>query len=356
MMRRVRPYGAWLMVALVAASCGGDSPAQGAASGAADDDVPGVPVEVSPVLRDTVIETIMATGEVEAIQSIELRPEAEGRLVSILAAEGREVARGTALFRIDDAQLRAQVARQEAERDLANQTLARTRDLLSRNAAAAADLERAEASARSAEAQLDLLRLRLERSVVRAPFAGVVGRRLVSLGDYVNSSTRLTTLQTVTPQRIAFTVPERHSRRIALGQTVHFRVAAVPGRDFAGRVDFVDPRVQLPGRTILIKAIVDNPERLLQPGMFIEARLSMDVRPDALLVPEDAILPLAGANYVWAVVDGKATRREVDLGVRISGFVEVRSGLDDEPMVVVGGLERLSEGVRVDATEITPRR
>lgn len=356
MMRMIKPYGAWLVLALLAAGCGRDSPAQGASSGDADGGVPGVPVEVSPALRDTVVETIMATGEVEAVQSIELRPEGEGRLVSIVAAEGREVARGTALFRIDDAELRAQVARQEAERDLAKQTLARTRELLDRNAAAAADLERAEANARSAEAQLDLLRLRLDRSVVRAPFAGVVGRRFVSLGDYVTSSTRLTTLQTVTPQRIAFTVPERHARRIGVGQTVHFRVAAVPGREFAGSVDFVDPRVQLPGRTILVKALVDNPERLLQPGMFIEARLSMDVRPDALLVPEDAILPLAGANYVWAVIDGAATRREIELGVRIPGFVEVRSGLDGEAMVVVGGLERLSEGARVEATEIPRRR
>jgi membrane fusion protein, multidrug efflux system len=339
--------------ALAASACGADGPAQGAAPAGAP---PGIPVEVAAAIRDTVIETILAPGAVEAVQSIELRPETEGRLVEIMASEGREVARGTPLFRIDGAELRAQVARQEAERDLAVQTLNRTRDLLGRNAAAAADLERAEASARSAEAQLALLRLRLERTLVRAPFAGVVGGRLVSLGDYVTSATRLTTLQTVNPQRIAFTVPERHARRLDVGQRVAFRVAAVPAREFVGRVDFVDPQVQLPGRTILVKALVENPDRLLQRGMFIEAALAVEVRPDALLVPEDAILPVAGGNHVWVVQDGEATRRPVQLGVRIPGFVEVVAGLDGEPDVVVGGVERLSEGSRVEATAVQRAR
>ena len=126
-----------------------------------------------------------------------------------------------------------------------------------------------------------------------------------------------------------------------------FRVAALPGREFTGVVDFVDPVVQLPGRTITVKAVVPNPKRELQAGMFIDARLATAVRPNAVVVPEDAVLPLQGSNFVWVVKDGKATRRQVVLGVRTPGFVETKSGVEAGEQVVVGGQERLSEGAPV---------
>jgi membrane fusion protein (multidrug efflux system) len=317
------------------------------------DGPPPMPVEVAVARQDTVVEEILATGEIEAVQSVELRPEVEGRLVRILVNEGAIVASGTPLFKVDDAELEAEVARYKAELDLANQALARTQELLERNASSQADLEQAEATQRSTEAQLRLLQTRLDRTLVRAPFAGVVGERFVSIGDYVTTATPLTTLQTVDPQRASFQVPERHAQRLDVGQRVTFRVAAVPDEAFEGVVDFVDPVVQLPGRMITVKARVPNQRRLLKSGMFIETRLATDVRPEAVVVPEDAILPLQGADYVW-VVDGEslASRREVVLGVRIPGFVEVRSGLDPGTQVVVGGLERLSEGARVMPTVV----
>jgi membrane fusion protein (multidrug efflux system) len=121
-------------------------------------------------------------------------------------------------------------------------------------------------------------------------------------------------------------------------------------------VDFVDPAVQLPGRTITVKAVVPNPKRELVPGMFIEVRLATAVRPEAVVVPEDAIIPLQGSNYVWVVVNGKATRRQVDLGVRTPGFVEARTGVEAAEQVVVGGQERLAEGAPVSpkVVERTP--
>jgi membrane fusion protein (multidrug efflux system) len=312
----------------------------------------GIPVEVAVAGRDTVVDALVATGQIEALQSIELRPEVDGRLVEIFMREGGEVARGTPLFKIDDAELRAQVARLEAERDRALQALERTRRLIEQNASSEADLESAEANARSTQAQLDLQQVRLDRTVVRAPFSGLVGARLVSLGDYVTSSTRLVALQTVDPQRAAFQIPERYAQRLHLGQEVTFRVAALPDVEFTGVVDFVDPVVALPARTIAVKAEVPNPSRDLKAGMFIEVRLATDVRPDAVVVPEDAILPLSGADFVWVVSDGTASRRQVELGVRIPGFVEILSGVDAGEQVVVGGLERLSEGVPVMPTVV----
>ena len=336
---------------LAISSCGGSNAAPPAGSGRGGRGPAGpVPVEVVLARTDTVVDAITATGQIEPLQSIQLRPEVDGRLVDILVREGAEVEKGTPLFKVDDGELKAQVARAQADRDLAQQALTRTRQLLEEKAAAPADVERAEAQMRSTQAGLDLLQLRLDRTLVRAPFAGVVGQRLASLGDYVNNSTRLITLQTANPQRASFQVPERYADKLREGQKVLFRVAALAGRNFIGTVDFVDPVVQLPGRTILVKALAPNPRRELQAGMFIEARLETAVRPRATVIPEEAVSPSQGANYVWVVQDGKAERREVVLGVRSPGSVEVRQGLDPGDQVVVGGTDRLTPGALVQIT------
>ena len=333
--------------ALSLAACGSGEAGAGGAPGGGAPGRMALPVEVAAARVERVVDVVAATGEIEAVQSIELRPEIEGRLVEIRMREGAEVAEGEPLFKVDDLELRTQVARQEAELTLAEQALQRTRQLLEDRASSAADLERAEATAKSARAALDLLKLRLDRTLVRAPFAGVVGARLVSLGDYVTTATRLVTLQTVNPQRAVFTVAERYAERVRRGQRVTFQVAALSGRTFTGAVQFVDPVVQLPARTILVKAEVPNPDRALKAGMFIEAELAVETRPQAVVVPEDAVLPLEGADYVWVAADSAVTRREVSLGVRRPGWVEVLRGVDGGDLVVVGGLERLTEGAPV---------
>ena len=275
--------------------------------------------------------------------------------MNLLVPEGAMVAEGTPLIKIDDAELKAQVERARADRDLTKQALDRTNQLLTQKAAAAADLERAEAAARSSQAALDLLELRLARTVVRAPFAGVVGQRRVSLGDYVTTSTQLLTLQTVAPVRATFSVPERYAAELKRGQRVEFQVAALDTQRFVATVDFVDPVITLPGRTITVKAITSNSAHTLQPGMFIEARLATARRPQAVVIPEEAISPTAAAAWVWVVVNGKASRREVELGVRMPGFVEVRKGIDVGDDVVIGGQDRLFEGAPVKATVVDRR-
>jgi len=339
-----------LLLLGIAACNKADGAPEGAGGGPGGGGPPAMPVEVVVANADTVVDAILATGQIEAINSIELRPDIEGRIAAVLVREGSTVSKGQPLFQVDDAELKAEVARAEAERDLARQSLTRTRELLSQKASSQSELERAEATARSTEAEYQLLKVRLDHTTVRAPFSGVAGRRLVSLGDYVTTSSGLMAVQTVSPQRAVFQVPERYAEKLKVGQVVTFRVAALPGREFSGRVDFVDPVVQLPGRTITVKAQVPNPRRELQSGMFIEARLATDVRPTAVVIAEDGVLPIQGTNYVWVAVDGKATRRQVELGVRTPGFVEARSGVEAGEQVVVGGQERLAEGAPVAVT------
>ena len=322
----------------------------GAAPGGGPPAMPPMPVDVDTARRQSVVDAVRATGRIEAVQAIELRPDEQGRVTDLLFSEGQTVAAGTPLVKVDDAMIKAQTERAKADRDLAKQQLERVKRLRSQNAASPADLERAEANARSADAGIAVLELQLERTTVRAPFAGAIGQRFVSVGDYVTTSSRLLTLQTVDPQRAVIEVPERYAVKLRAGQVIEFSVASQEGRTFRARVDFIDPVVQNENRTILVKASAPNPGRSLKPGMFIEARLATNTRANAIVVPEDAIQPMRAANVAWAVVDGKASRRVVQLGVRSAGVVEVLSGVQAGDVVVVGGLERMGEGMPV-----TPR-
>ena len=346
-----------LLVLVTLAAVAACNKAKGGNPGAAGGGgFPPMPVEVAVAIRDTVVDAIAATGQIEAIQSIEVHPEVQGRITEILVREGQQVASGTPLFKVDDAELKAQVEQADADRQLAVQALERTKQLMTQNASSTADMEQAQAKAKGAEANYALLKTRLDRTVVRAPFSGLVGRRLVSIGAYVNSQTALTTLQSVNPQYATFQVPERYADRLRRGQLVSFQVAALPGKNFSGEVVFVDPVVELPGRTILIKARVPNPEQQLQAGMFLEARLATEIRPNAVVVPEDALLPMAGATFIWAVKDGKADRRQVSVGVRTAGWAEVQTGVDAGEQVVVGGAERLFPGAVLMPQVVERRR
>lgn len=345
----IRPIAVLLLAAATTIACGKDDSATKTAAAKAP---PAIPVEVVAARTDTVTDAIEATGEIEAMQSIELRPDVDGRIAEILVREGAMVAKGAPLFRIDAAERRAEVARATADRDLARQALERTRDLLTQKASSQADLERAEAMARSTDAQLELLTIRLDRSVVRAPFAGVVGQRFVSIGDFVTSASRLAALQTIAPQRAAVQVPERFYQTLKLGQQIKFRVAALQGEEFTGTVEFIDPSVRLPARTVTVKALVPNPRNVLHPGMFVEAKLATAVRTSAIVIPEDAVLPVQGKTFAYVVRDGKAERREIELGVRTPGFVEVRRGLIAGDEVAVSGLERLTDGAAVKAQAV----
>lgn len=316
--------------------------AQGPGAGGS---MPPMPVDVDTARNRPVVDAVRATGRIEAVQAVDLRPDEEGRVTALLFREGEYVAKGTPLVKIDDAMLRAQAERAAADRDLARQQVDRARRLREQNATSPADLERASAADRSAAAALAVLQLHIERTTVRAPFSGVVGQRFVSEGDYVTSASRLLTLQTIDPQRAVIEVPERHAVELKPGQSVEFTVAAKPGRIFRAEVDFIDPVVENAKRTILVKARAPNPGRVLKPGMFIEARLATATRANAIVVPEDAVQPLRTANVVWAVASGKASRRVVQLGARSQGVVEVLSGVQAGEPVVVGGLERMAEGM-----------
>src|SRR5687767_12794965 len=152
------------------------------AAGGGPPAMPPMPVDVDTARRQSVVDAVRATGRIEAVQAIELRPDEQGRVTAILFREGQSVRAGTPLVKVDDAMLKAQAERAKADRDLSTQQLERVRRLRAQNAAAPADVERAEAASRSAEASLALLELQIARTTVRAPFDGAIGQRFVSVG------------------------------------------------------------------------------------------------------------------------------------------------------------------------------
>ncbi len=349
---------AWVATAVLALAtgCRGAGGASGNGGGGMEGGFPPTPVEVAAAVTDTVVDAILAVGQIEALESIALQPEVSGRVTEVLVREGAFVRQGQALFRIDDAELKAQVAKAEADRDLAARNRERAESLWAFGGLTDSDLDAVRADARRTRADYDLLAVRLARTTVRAPFTGVAGQRLVSLGDYVTPQTPLLALQTVDPQRAVFPVPERYAERLERGQRVAFRIAALPGREFSGTVDFVDPVVDPASRMILVKARVPNRARELQAGMFLEVRLATETRPDAVVIPEEAVVPSEAGAFVWVVRDGEAERRTVDLGVRSPGLVEIRSGVLAGDRVVVGGQERLRPDAPVSATEVDRTR
>jgi membrane fusion protein (multidrug efflux system) len=332
----------------------GRAGAAGAGAGAAGGPpggMPPMPVDVDTARSGKVIDAVRATGKIEAVQSIELKADGSGRVTALLFREGQRVAAGTPLIQLDDEMLRAEVAKAQADYDLAKQKLARAERLRTENANSAQDYDEAAAGARAAEATLASLQVQLQHATIRAPFGGVVGQRFISKGDYVTPASPLLSLQTTDPQRVVIDIPERHAAQLRPGQNVDFTVAAQPDRTFHATVEFVDPVVEETGRTILVKARAANPSGFLKAGMFVEARLATGTRTGAIVVPEDAIQPLRTSNVVWAIVDGKATRRTVQLGARTAGVVEVLSGVKAGEQVVVGGLERMQEGMAVAARQ-----
>jgi len=192
-----------------------------------------------------------------------------------------------------------------------------------------------------------LSRARLDKTDVRAPFSGILGLRRVSPGDYVTPGQDLVNIEDIDPLKVDFRVPERYLANLSAGQRIRVRVDAFPDRSFEGRVYAVDPQIDPAGRSIAIRARIDNPERVLRPGLFARVRLIVDERPNALVIPEQAIVPRGERRYVFRVKDGKAVLTEVRVGQRRQGSVEVVEGLSEGDTVVTAGQLKIRDGVSV---------
>jgi membrane fusion protein (multidrug efflux system) len=198
-----------------------------------------------------------------------------------------------------------------------------------------------------ARARLSLARKAVADTVVRAPFAGVVAERLVSVGDYVTRGTKVATVMRVNPLRVELTVPAQFISAVAVGRPVTLEVDSYPGQSFTGQVRYVSPGVRADSRALVVEAAVPNAKGLLKPGQFVTARIEQGKPTPAVLVPAAAVVTTSGTSRVFVVVDDHVEERIVTTGQQVGDKVEATSGVTPADVIAVTNVAKLSDGVEI---------
>lgn len=329
----------WVLAAGVALTCSG-AVAEDNTSGA-------VPVEAAKVTAAPMSEQVTAIGTLLSDESVTVSSEIPGRLKEIHFQEGQPVEKGVPLFTLDDSVYRAQLDDAEAKLKLAEQSYKRTSQLFSNKYATAQSADESASNLAVNTAAVELARVQLEKAHIVAPFSGIVGLRHVSVGEYITAGQGLVNLEAVNPVKADFRVPEKFLSAIRVGQTIRIKVDAFPKDSFEGKVYAIDPRLDVSGRSLLVRALVPNEDQRLRPGLFARVTVLLQLKEDALSVPEQAIVPQGDSQYVFKIVDGKVRLTKVVTGTRREGRVEIVEGLSVGDEVVTAGQLKIRDGTPV---------
>jgi membrane fusion protein (multidrug efflux system) len=304
-----------------------------------------VPVEIGKVEVLTIADDAQGVGALRSRQGVMLRPEVSGRISRLGFNDGQRVKRGQMLVQLDDTLQQAQLQQAEAQASIARTNLQRNRELLAANFVSQSVVDQTGAALQVAEAQVALAKAQLARMRIAAPFDGVVGIRQVNVGDYVKDGADLVNVEDISSVLLDFRLAERYVARIKSGQPVEAQLDAMPGRVFKGVVDAIDSVLDANGRSLLVRARLQNQGGELRSGMFARTRIVFATRNNAMVVPEEALVPLAGKQYLVKVVDGpkgkQSQRIEARIGMRLPGKVEILEGLAAGDQVVTAGQARL---------------
>lgn len=330
-------------------AAGGGTGGGGAGGGRGGAGSRAVAVEVADAVDRDLDLRVEAVGTTLALQSIDVVPLSEGQVVEIEIVPGREVAAGDVIVKLDSGIEEASVAEAVATLDARKAALERSLTLVRSNSTTVsqATLDTLRADAAVAVAALSRAQRQLEDRTVRAPFNGVLGIRSIDVGARVETSTVLTTLDNLTEVEIEFSLPETVFGQIRNGQQVEATGAAFPNRSFVGQVSAIDTRVDPVSRAFRVRARLPNNDRALPVGMFMRLELALDSRR-SVVVPEEALLLERGQPNVYLVVDGKAVKRPITVGLRRDGMVEVTEGVAAGDVVVARGIQSLRDGAVVN--------
>ncbi|EYC51856.1 RND transporter [Hylemonella gracilis str. Niagara R] len=328
-------------------------------------------VEAAAVVLARVQDDAQAVGTLRSRQSVVLRPEVAGRIAEIAFRDGARVKRGQLLARLDDELPRAELSQAEAQLSIARANLRRNEELVAQSFVARSVLDESRANLQVAEAQAALARARLARMRIMAPFDGIVGMTKVDLGEYVRDGADIVNLEDIEALYVDFRLPERLQSKVRPGQSAQVYVDALPGQAIEAKVQAIDPLVDADGRSLAVRACIDNRRQLLRPGMFARVTTVFGARDNALVVPEEAIVPQGSKQYVYRLEaagpgaasggqDGDpalrvARRLEVTTGLRQPGRVEVVQGLAAGDVVVTAGHQRIrNDGAQVRVSLMAP--
>lgn len=357
-------------------------------------------ISVSPVaaVERPIARFIRATGSLTAEEQAEVAAETAGRVVAAPVERGTAVAQGAELIRLSATETEAQLKEAEANAaqiearlgitnggafdvnavpevqnakatyDLMQSEFARIKSLLDQRVVSQSEYDQRRTQAEAARQQYEaakngaaqqyqalqasrarvaLARKAFADTVVRAPFAGAVAERLVSVGDYVNRGMKVAVVVRTNPLRVKLTVPEQFIAAVSTRQPVNFEVDAYPGRQFEGTVEFVSPALQAEQRALTVEATVPNPKGELKPGLFATARIEQPKRTPGVLVPAAAVQTTAGTSRVFVVKGDKAEERIVTIGQTVDDLIEVSSGLKAGERVATKNIGQLADGIVV---------
>ena len=318
---------------------------------------PAMPVEGITVSARPLDQVVDAVGSLVANETVVIRPEVAGRIARFGFVEGQPVKAGAVLVQLDDSVQAAQLARAKATLALAQSDFQRRTELLQKQLISQTEFDQTAAQLKVTQADVALAEAQLGKMRVKAPFDAVIGVRAVSPGAMVQAGQDLVTLVDVHPIKIDFRIPERYLGQVRVQQDVQLTLDALPGRTFTGKVFAIDPQIDEKGRSLILRAQVPNPKAELKPGLFARVALVLASKPEALLVPEQALVPNAdGSRTLFKIVDGKVAITPVKTGVRRNGEVEITDGLVAGDAVITAGHMKLQPGMPVTMIPPTPAR
>ncbi len=316
---------------------------------------PGPLVEVVKPLQQLVRDELVTFGSLTPDESLMIRPEIAGRVAQLHFREGQRVAAGALLVSLDDAIARAELALAQANLNLAQKNFERAQMLFKRGASNAQALDEASAQQQASRASLALSQARLDKTRIVAPYDGVLGLRQVSPGAYLSEGQDIVNLEVLDPLKVDFRIPQKAVSQIRLKQQIEVSLDAYPGERFSGEVFAINPRLDEAGRSQAIRAHISNREGRLSPGQFVRVSVILAERPNAWVIPEEAVMPVGNRLLVNLVVDGKVELREVRLGKREAGKVEVVDGLQGDETLISAGWQKVRAGSPVRTKVVEPR-
>jgi multidrug efflux system membrane fusion protein len=314
---------------------------------------PPTSVNVAAAKSEIIPNLLIAVGDLAAVHQVNVTSDVNGRITDILFTAGASVKAGTPLLQLFDAPEQGDLANFKAQQRVAQISLDRARQLAERQVGPQMTVDNAQAAFDQATASIAKTEAIISQKLVRAPFDGELGVRKVEVGQYLTAGTQIISLTDLSVLYANFTVTEKDSANLKVGQTVRIAVDAYPGRSFEGKITTIEPQIATETRNIRVQATIQNPEKILKPGMFVTTTVVLPDRPPVVTVPETAVDYTLYGDSVFLVSekkeeDGKtslvATRTFVQAGKRIDGRAEILKGLKDGDRVVAVGQLKLQSG------------
>lgn len=298
---------------------------------------PPVRAEAMTASTSILLDNIEVPGTIVANESTEVHPEVAGRITGIYFTEGSRVGRSAILFKLNDADLQAQLRKLQVQAKIAAQNENRSAELLKIGGISRQDYEATQLQVSNTSADIAITQAQIAKTVVRAPFSGKVGLRMVSVGAYVSPTTVMTTISQVGRMKIDFTVPEKYIPQVNKGQFVNFTVAGNSNK-YAARIAATESNIAENTRSLQVRGLVQGNNAGLTPGAFAKVQLSFDPDPNAIVLPTQAVIPQARGKKVYVYNNGVAKFVEVTTGIRDSATVQITSGLKAGDTVLLTGL------------------